>query len=90
MTTKEQYRLALSLIRLVRSHNRVRASGDWSSPIDIQCIREVLHFSIERHVLDAALRTIIQSKYDDAACASWTMSNRLLKWHTMSYRLNSW
>lgn len=78
LTAKEQYRLALQCIRFVRAYNRERADGIFAKAVNIEVIRETLHYSIERQVFDAAVKTLVQKRYDDIYGAHWTMSNRLL------------
>ena len=78
MTTKEQYRRALGYIRFVRAYNRARAMGLSPKRINIEVIREFLLISVEPYVFEAAVRTIVQAKYDSTVCAGWTMSNWLL------------
>jgi hypothetical protein len=78
LTTKQQYNLALQCMRLVRAYNRERVYGLRMKELNIAAIREVLHYSIDRQVLDAAVRTLVQQRYDNTYYATRTMSNWLL------------
>lgn len=81
MTPKEQYNLALSSIRHLRRINRYRAwwsrSEDtkWCANVLIGHQQEILRYSVEQHIMSAAVTTIISMKFNDCRF----MSNRVLE-----------
>jgi len=80
MTPKGQYNLALSSIRHLRRINRYRAwwtqSEDtkWCANVLIGHQQEILRYSVEQHIVAAAVTTIISMKFTDYRF----MSNRIL------------